>query len=143
MEHKADVAVADVRQFVFAPFPNRNTIDIVFTCCGLVKTTKDIQQSRLAATRRAHDTHKLALANVERHAFQGMHFLTADDESPLEILNLDDGLRAHDESELHRRTIRATTLVFIVAVVLVSSGRARHEWVVTRLLGFLFDDILC
>ena len=57
-----------------------------------VKATKDIEQSRFTATRRAHDTHKLALTNVERHTLQSMHFLTTDDKRPLEVLNLDDGL---------------------------------------------------
>ena len=97
LKHKANLSVADVRQFVFAPLPDRDAINEILARSRLVEATKDVEQGRLAATRRAHDAHELALTNVERHAFKRVNFLTANDKRPLEVLNLDDGLPfAHD-----------------------------------------------
>ena len=89
LEHKANLAVAQPRQRVGAHVVHRLTGQAVFARGGCVQAAQDVHERAFAGPRGAHDGHKVAGLNLQRHPIQGLHRLVAQGVGFHQIANLD------------------------------------------------------
>src|SRR5207245_1672227 len=73
LEHEADLAVADMREFGLVEVTDVHAVEAVTTPGRQVEASDDVHQSALARPRAAHDGHELAGVDRERDALQRVH----------------------------------------------------------------------
>src|SRR5262249_50434289 len=74
LKHETDLLVADRREPAVAQAADIHAVEQVAALGGLVEAADDIHQRTLAAARRPHNRHYLALRDRERDAAQGLDF---------------------------------------------------------------------
>ena len=81
LEHKADASAAMLRAILFLELADGFAVKPVFATVGIVKQSKDVKQRGLSTTARSHDSHELAVFNVDIHPIEGhgFHFFRAED----------------------------------------------------------------
>ena len=81
LEHKADVALAELGALLLLQAADFGAQEFVGTAGGIVQQAEDVEQRRFAAARRAHDGDELAVLDFEGYTVQsrGLNFFRPED----------------------------------------------------------------
>jgi hypothetical protein len=77
LEHKTDVAFAEIGAVALTHFGHFGTKKVILALAGVVEQSEDIEQGRLSATGRAHHRHELAGLDFDAYTIEGggFHFV--------------------------------------------------------------------
>ena len=81
LEHEADISFAELGTLLLLEVSHLGTQKFIGTAGRIVQQAKDIEQCRLAATRRSHDGDELAVLDFKRYAVQsrGLNLFRTED----------------------------------------------------------------
>src|SRR5665213_2596658 len=72
LEDEADVPAAQAREFLLTQFRDLLAKERIAAAVGIVEQAEDVEQRRLAASRRAHDREEFPATHHERYLRQGV-----------------------------------------------------------------------
>ena len=81
MEHKADVALAELGALFFLEAADLGAEELIRAAGGIIQQAQDIQQRGLATARRSHDGDELAVLDFKGNAVErcGLDLFRAED----------------------------------------------------------------